>query len=192
MDEYSLVVQELFEDRVKTWLETVGKDVFFIKHFWGRMEFSPGRGQIHCHLLAICGDQSYNMVMHKLKGNKVAQATFLQTWASKAYNYTAEVDMETFNAMKIGNDDSPCSERLSEVDDVILDGQRVLRFCQNHSCSGYCLRCPKKKKKGTKQGSDTKRSCRSGAGEEATAGQGDTPGFELRDEPVIIHDPRGV
>lgn len=35
------------------------------------------------------------------------------------------------------------------------------------------------------------RLCRAGAGEEMTIGKGDTPGFQLRDKPEIIHDPRG-
>jgi hypothetical protein len=33
--------------------------------------------------------------------------------------------------------------------------------------------------------------CRAGAGEEETAGVGDTPGFVLRSEPVIVSDPHG-
>jgi hypothetical protein len=50
----------------------VGHDVFDIKHYWLRYEFAPSRGQqIHSHLLAICGDHSFNVAMHRLKGNKV-------------------------------------------------------------------------------------------------------------------------
>ena len=33
--------------------------------------------------------------------------------------------------------------------------------------------------------------CRAGAGEEETAGVGDTPGFVLQSEPVIVSDPAG-
>jgi hypothetical protein len=33
--------------------------------------------------------------------------------------------------------------------------------------------------------------CRAGAGEEETAGVGDTPGFVLQSEPVIVSDPHG-
>jgi hypothetical protein len=52
------VIQEYFQLRTEAWLETVGKDVFGIKHYWVRYEFAPGRGQIHAHLLAIPEDQS--------------------------------------------------------------------------------------------------------------------------------------
>ena len=34
-------------------METVGKEVFGIKHVWLRFEFTKGRGQIHAHLLGI-------------------------------------------------------------------------------------------------------------------------------------------
>ena len=46
---YAIVIQEHFQKRVVTWLETVGKDIFGIKHYWIRYEFAPGRGQIHAH-----------------------------------------------------------------------------------------------------------------------------------------------
>ena len=46
MNDYAVVVQEVFQQRVITWLETVGKEVFGIKHYWVRYEFAPGRGQI--------------------------------------------------------------------------------------------------------------------------------------------------
>jgi hypothetical protein len=115
----------------------VGHDVFDIKHYWLRYEFSPSQGQqIHSHLLAICGDHSFNVAMHRLKGNKVAQAKFLQAWSKKAYSYTAEVE-QNFNELNIDKEDSACAELFFDVADVSVDGQRILRFSQNHSCSGY-------------------------------------------------------
>lgn len=30
-----------------------------LEFYWGRVEFAPGRGQIHCHLLAIMKDKAY-------------------------------------------------------------------------------------------------------------------------------------
>jgi hypothetical protein len=82
LDEYSIVIQEFFQKRVEIWLETVGHAVFDIKHYWLRYEFAPSRGQIHAHLLAICGDYSFNVAMHRLKGNKEAQAK-VQSWSKR-------------------------------------------------------------------------------------------------------------
>jgi hypothetical protein len=53
VNDHTLIVQEYFQERVKIWLETVGKKIFKIKHYWLRFEFTPSRGQIHVHILAI-------------------------------------------------------------------------------------------------------------------------------------------
>ena len=53
VNEYTYIVQEYFQKRVEIWLETVGKVVFKIKHYWLRFEFAASRGQIHAHMLAI-------------------------------------------------------------------------------------------------------------------------------------------
>ncbi len=189
MDDYSIVIQEFFQKRVQTWLETVGKKVFDIKHHWTRFEFAPARGQIHAHLLGICGNQSVNIAMHQLRNDKKAQAEFLQNWTRNAYDYTAEVDVDSYDQLNMDNNNNPCIQRASEVADIGLDGLRLQCFCQDHGCSGYCLR----KKRGKKLGNPEYncRECRTGAGQEATPGQGDTPGFMLRECPQIVTDKRG-
>src|SRR5687767_3916891 len=53
INDYTLIVQEYFQERVKIWLSTIGTNVFHIKHYWLRYEFAPSRGQIHAHILAI-------------------------------------------------------------------------------------------------------------------------------------------
>ena len=53
VNDYTLIVQEYFYERVKLWLSTIGAKVFHIKHYWLRYEFAPSRGQIHAHMLAI-------------------------------------------------------------------------------------------------------------------------------------------
>ena len=56
VNDYTLVVQEYFQERVKIWLSTIGTKIFHIKHYWLRYEFAPSRGQIHAHILAINED----------------------------------------------------------------------------------------------------------------------------------------
>ena len=51
INDYIIVVQEYFQKRVQNWLDTVGKDIFKIKHHWCRFDFAPSRGQIHAHML---------------------------------------------------------------------------------------------------------------------------------------------
>ena len=66
VNDFAVVIQEYFQERVVTWLDTVGKAIFGIKHYWVRYEFAPGRGQIHAHLLAIPEDQSIYKSAHAL------------------------------------------------------------------------------------------------------------------------------
>ena len=54
INDYTLIVQEYIQERVKIWLSTIGAKVFHIKHYWLRYEFAPSRGQIHAHMFAIC------------------------------------------------------------------------------------------------------------------------------------------
>ena len=53
VNDYTIVVQKYFQRRVQNWLDTVGKDIFKIKHHWCRFEFAPSRGQIHEHMLVV-------------------------------------------------------------------------------------------------------------------------------------------
>ena len=53
VNDYTIVVQEYVQQRVKIWLSTIGKKVFHIQYYWLRYEFAPSRGQIHAHMLAI-------------------------------------------------------------------------------------------------------------------------------------------
>jgi hypothetical protein len=55
---YSVVVQEFFQIRVQHWIDTIGKQIFRIKHYYIRYEFAKGRGMIHAHILAITASKS--------------------------------------------------------------------------------------------------------------------------------------
>ena len=53
IDSYAAIIEEFFQLRVDNWMETIGKDIFNINHYYLRFEFAKGRGQIHAHILAI-------------------------------------------------------------------------------------------------------------------------------------------
>lgn len=67
---FSVTVQEFFQIRVQHWIETVGKKVFKIKHYWARFEFAKGRGQIHLHMLAIVENIHIQKQYFELKNNE--------------------------------------------------------------------------------------------------------------------------
>ena len=56
---YSLYVNEFFMKRAKSYMATVVKKALGIEHYWGRVEFAPGRGAIHLHIIGIAQDKAY-------------------------------------------------------------------------------------------------------------------------------------
>jgi hypothetical protein len=54
-----LFVNEYFMRRAKSFMSTVAKTALDIEHYWGCVEFAPGRGAIHLHIVAIAKDMAY-------------------------------------------------------------------------------------------------------------------------------------
>jgi hypothetical protein len=150
MNRYSIVVQEYFQQRVVKWLETVGKSIFRIKHYWIRYEFAPGRGQIHAHLLAIPDDHSIYEYCHldlQQANGSEKRAQRMSEWAKEYLGLTATVSND-FNELE-ATDPSPVSVRFTEIEDLPEmrdeDFQKLLKAVQIHECSGFCMRTKKKR-----------------------------------------------
>lgn len=144
MNDYSIVVQEYFQKRVVIWLETVGKSILNISHYWVRYEFAPGRGQIHAHLLAISNDNSiYRLCNLDMKNEgPEKRAETLSNWAKEAFGLVASVD-DDFDSIIVGPDSNPVTVRFKDLmseEDRRKDGQKLLKFCQTHECSYFCLK----------------------------------------------------
>lgn len=147
-NDYSIVIQEYFQKRVETWLETVGKVVFDISHYWCRFEFAPGRGQIHAHMLAIKNDQSpfqhaYDISKADPANGNENKAAFLAKWARETIGLTASVD-DGYDNRVIDEKNSPLKvgfvDVCSSAHSVKEDGQDLLRAVQHHECSAFCLK----------------------------------------------------
>ena len=94
VNQYSIVVQEYFQKRVVLWLETAGKELFGIDHYWVRYEFAPGRGQIHAHLFAMSEDIGIFEQMAqdgKTSDGTKAKALRLAKYAEERLGMTASV-----------------------------------------------------------------------------------------------------
>lgn len=161
VNEYTLVIQEYFQKRVKNWLETVGKNVFNIKHHWLRFEFAPGRGQIHAHCLLILDNMSMQKEAHdaKIQANEIGaaferditddieeeRAGIYQRWAETELCMTTAIP-EVFDTTEykpnLEDRNHPASTRLSACYENNLweDGAKILLSMQNHKCTDYCLR----------------------------------------------------
>ena len=146
LNDYAIVVQEYFQKRVEIWLKTVGKKVLGIKHYWVRFEFAPGRGQIHAHLLAIRENKTINRLLHldlSQPDGKTKRDARLAKWARDTFGLTSSVD-SGFDERDIEPSNSPCTIRFTDIDKtdeaIRDDGQNLMRFCQTHTCSGFCLK----------------------------------------------------
>jgi hypothetical protein len=56
---YPLFLNDFYVKRVNSFMKTVLKNALHIEHYWGRVEFAPGRGAIHLPVAAIAKDRAY-------------------------------------------------------------------------------------------------------------------------------------
>lgn len=185
-------MQEYFQERVKAWLETVGKNLLGIKHHWLRYEFAPSRGQIHTHMLVICDNSDVIKTCSALKHDKVRLAKYLSAWLGDTIGMTAEISTK-WSDEEVAKLDHPSTFNFSDLE--CADSERDISKCQQsfqmHKCSQYCMRKKYVSKDQVTGGADTRRTCRCGAGMERNFGKCDTPGFVEKDQPAIVKDPRG-
>ncbi len=56
---HPLFVNKYFMRRAKSFMSTVVKTALGIEHYWGHVDFVPGCGAIHLHIIAIAKDMAY-------------------------------------------------------------------------------------------------------------------------------------
>ena len=191
VNDYTLVIQEYFQIRVKRWFETIGKNVFKIKHYWLRYEFAPGRGQIHAHCLLIMDNQDLQrLVKHARTVDKKAE--LLKDWAEDTVGLAAAIPPQYDFEGEIDKKDHPARYHLSDINNIQEDAVKLVKTCQYHICTDYCMR--KRRKVGQDESAQDKqrRVCRSGCGIERTPGAADTPGFPACPRATIKTDQRGT
>lgn len=149
VNQYALVVQEYFQHKVTTWLDTVGKELLGIEHYWIRYEFTPGRGQIHAHLLATSQDRFiYPMMARAWQRDKTGKLREqrLAHWASNRFGMTASV-REGFDEIDKSKITNPTTLRFTDIaDDPVAqtrDTEHLKYMVEIHDCSANCLRKPR-------------------------------------------------
>lgn len=138
VNEYCIVVQEYFQEKVKIWLNTVGAKVFGIKHYWYRFEFAPSRGQIHAHMLAISDSRALPQKYYDLRPDKQKQAKFLEGWVQTCFNMTTSKDASISISETAEHPSSLSFDQM--VDRKKYDENLCLTKLQQHVCSKYCLK----------------------------------------------------
>ena len=160
VNEYSIVIQEYFHKRVEHFMESVGKELLGIKHYWLRYEFAKSRGQIHCHMLAITHDAAdvtgIMSKLHEARNDKELQASLLEAWVKDRFGMSAEMpelhndsneDDRTFSMDETQRNYQLCSVRLCDVKDDTMDMFCLASTTQLHKCRNYCMRQPREASK---------------------------------------------
>ena len=162
---------------------TVLKDVLGIEHYWGRVEFAPGRGQIHLHMLGIAKDMAYLKDFYKAQTME-DKGVVVDTYARETLDLIADVDIKDNDRNYFPvHSETPLSRKFCEVIDEAEDARLLCQDCMCHHCNRFCMRDNRKNKP---------RTCRAGFGDEAHYGRQDTPGMDLREESGLVKDKKGI
>ena len=179
---YPLFVNEFFMKRVNSFMKTVVKNALQIEHYWGRVEFAPGRGAIHLHFVAIAKDRAYLQDFYRATSLD-EKAKVLNEYAIKHLDMTADAKVIDDQDYCPNYSSSPLARRYCASCDKEKDVTQLVQDCMMHQCNRYCL-------KSTKLG--TPRTCRSHYGTESQFGKVDTPGMELIQNAEIQYDRKGI
>ena len=180
---YPLFVNDFFMKRARCFMKEVMKEALGIDHYWGRVEFAPGRGQIHLHMLGIGKDRAYLNDFYKAKTME-DKAAVVDNYAREHLDMTADIDiMDNDRKYYPLHPESPLSKKFCEVTDECDDVRLLCQDCMCHFCNKFCLRDNKK---------NVPRTCRVGFGDEKTYNCQDTPGMAPREESTIMKDNKGI
>jgi len=95
VNDYAVVIQEFFIRRTEDCLNTVGRDVLGIEHYWLRFEFAKGRGQIHAHIVATLKKEIQNEIQDQVnsaRGNRGREAEMMSDWADRQFGMTVKIN----------------------------------------------------------------------------------------------------
>jgi hypothetical protein len=124
--------------RAKSFMATVVKMALGIEHYWGRVEFAPGRGAIHIHIVAIAQAMVYLQDFYHAKTAE-DKAAVVDKYAREHLDMTADVNINNDKERKPEYQNSPLGNRYCKSPDQEEDVQQLAEDCMCHQCNKYCL-----------------------------------------------------
>jgi hypothetical protein len=166
---HPLFVNEYFMRRAKSFMSTVVKRALGIEHYCGHVEFVPGRGAIHLHIVAIAKDMAY---LQDFYHAKIAEdkAAVVDKYAREHLDMTADVDINDDKQRKPEYQKFPLGKRYCESPNQDEDVRQLAEDCMCHQCNEYCLQSAKTNTNGP-------RTCRVHFGTETKYKKLDTQGL---------------
>ena len=107
---HPLFVNKYFMKRAKSFMATVVKTALRIEHYWGRVEFAPGRGAVHIHIVAIAKDMAYLQDFYHAKTTE-DKAAAVNKYAREHLDMTADVKINDDKERKPKYQNSPLGKR---------------------------------------------------------------------------------
>ncbi len=106
--------------RANLFMKTVMKKALQIEHYWGLVEFAPGRGAIHLHIVPIAKNKAYlqDFTMHHCSTKK---AEVLNNYAIYHLDMMADVKVNNNQDYQTDYLTSPLTRRYSELTDEEVD-----------------------------------------------------------------------
>ena len=74
-------------------MKNVFRKSLSIKHYWGRVEFAPGRGQIHLHMLGIVKNKAYLKDFYKAQSLE-DKAAVVDKYTREKLDMAADVNIK--------------------------------------------------------------------------------------------------
>jgi hypothetical protein len=125
-------------------MDTVGKEIFRIKHYYTRFEFAKGRGQIHAHILAITQDNGICVEFYQkyVRDDDTGGGTkILSEYARNQLGLTA--DLPKVNETLLDLTRTSLENRYSDFTNAKADLYSLCIDCHIHECNKFCLRTPR-------------------------------------------------
>jgi hypothetical protein len=131
---YPLFMNEFLMKHANSFMKTVMKGALQIDHYWGRVEFAPGRGAIHLHVVAIAKDRAYLQDFHKaptLEG----KSKVLNDYAIKHLDMTADAKVSDNLNYHPNYSSSLLARRFCACHNEEKDVTQLAQDCMMHHCN---------------------------------------------------------
>ncbi len=138
LEDIPCTLMNFFMKQSKSFMATVVTETLCIDHYWGRVEFAPGRGAIHLHIIGIARDKAYLWAFYQASTSE-EQAEVLDKYARENLDMTADVHVDDDPKQKLDYGSSPLGKRYCECHDQIEDIRQLAEDCMCHKCNNYCL-----------------------------------------------------
>ncbi len=139
---YPLFVNEYFMRRAKSFMATVVNTALWIEHYWGCVEFAPGHGAIHLHIVEITKDMAYLQDFYHVKTAE-DKAAVVDKYAREHLDITVDVNINNDKQRKPEYQNSPLGKRYCESSDQEEDVRQLAEDCMCHQCNKYFLQSAK-------------------------------------------------